>query len=434
MTPRIQFKRLLCMLGPSMLLGWFLTGCPPKGPDPFEIYGRALNEVRASDLPDAWPPEAVLVLGDSMIQTAFARAADLMLAELPDHLEVSFMAATIRLEPRIHRTVARLEATDTCDSCLLATIEIRGDTVLEISNPTGRMTRSLPWTGTLKAVYHLHIVQEVRGDVSIVAAPAEEDVWDVDLRFDRLDPAHQGLIAEPVREQLRRIVASGKRFSFQLARLEDDSVLAIRALRVRPVPAGIALDQAYVVVNPAHVEGDLPDPDDGWVAVVPAGTLLALVKAAMYQAPQPEDARIEPVTLELKQDRFVMDLRIYPNRWPRKPILIRASGTVGITPQNTLGLLSLDAVPVKERFSNPAKLLVRARLKDRIENALAASVPVSAEKDMGPGAARVVISSVACDQGQMIIRGNMEVVQGSTNAPHRGAVQPDPPPAEEVSP
>ncbi len=348
-----------------------------------------------------------------MLQTAFSRAADMTLAELPDKLEVRVMAATIRLLPHIRRTHSRIIATDTCTSCLLATIEVRGDTVLEISNPTGRMTRSLPWTGTLQAVYHLHTVKEVRGDVSIVAAPAEEEQWRVDLRFEKLEHAQASPWLDPIRDQLRRIVSSGKRFTIRLARLEDDSVLALRALRVRPVPSGLALDQAFVVVDPDHVGETLPDPGDGWAAWVPAGTLLALVKAAVFQAPQPEDARLEPIALSLEDGRFILDIRVHPNRWPYKPILLRATGTLGITESNRLSLLTLDAVPVKERFANPVKLLLRARIREQIENALAASIPVSAEKDVGPGAARVVITNVDCDDGRLVIRGKMEVVPGT---------------------
>ncbi len=407
------FRACFCFAAGLPLVAAVLAGCHASGPDPFESYGKALNEVRQAALPEDWRPEAVLVLGDAMLQTAFSRAADMTLAELPDKLEVSFMAATIRLFPRIHRTRSRIEATGACASCLVATIGVRGDTVLEISNPTGRMTRTLPWTGTLQAVYHLHTVQEVRGDVSIVAAPAEEDQWEVDLKFEKLDPAYATPLLDPVRDHLRRLVSSGKRFSIQLARIEDDSMLALRALRVRPVPGGIALDQAFMVVDPDHVEEALPDPGDGWAAWVPAGTLLALVKAAVYQAPPPEDGRLEPVALSLEDGRFVLDLNIHPNRWPHKPILLRATGAIGINANNTLGLVSLDARPVKERFANPLKVLLRARIKDQIDNALAASIPVSAERDMGPGSARVIITEVTCDDDRMVIRGKMEVVGGA---------------------
>jgi len=424
-------------LGPLVLIlgwvGWLGVGCHSRGPDPFETYALALEQVRAAPLAPDWSPDATLILGDTMIQQAFSDAADLMLAELPEAIHFKLLAATVQVKPGIVRTGSRLEASAECSSCLAASIALHGDSELYIANDTGEMTRQLAWTGTLRAMYRVEAVREPRGDIRILAVAVQENDWDLDLELESDATTAPALLINPAREKLRRLVASKRRFSLELARLENEGLVALRGLRVRPVAEGIALDQSYMVVSPATVSPDLPSPEEGWVAVVPSGTLLALIRAAIHQSEPPEGARFDAVGLRLEEGGFVLDLLVYPERWHRKPMALVARGTLGINDEQALSLLSLEAEPVVAgRFAGPAVLVLRARIQEQIARALEASIPVSADKELGPGQAQVMIYAVSTRADQLVIRGRMVVAPGHRGQDNRAST--DDPPIMTVSP
>jgi len=219
----------IALLLPAILL----AACAPKGPDPFLVYEAALQEAREAKLPSDWKAQTAIFFGTDLVEQSFARAADLMLAKLPSDTSVQWMATRVELELGLTRTGTSLVVSDVCASCIGARIELKGESSVTISNPTGTMHRKLPWTGALKALYRLHARKDARGDVVILVAPAESEHWELDIHFESVGERFQPLIMAPVRDKLRELVSKGTLFSLPLARVEHDGVLPLKAIRVR---------------------------------------------------------------------------------------------------------------------------------------------------------------------------------------------------------
>lgn len=269
---------------------------PPA--DPLHHQRLALAGLDVQDpLPPDWPAQATLSLDPDLVSGWIGETVAGELQDLPAKLTLPggvfgdlVLTQDLTVEPVEVAVVGGV---------LHVATPVRGDVEVVLQTLLGEAAEELSWTGTVLCAFRV----ELDGS-DVVARPHEPDRWGLELVLGESPDAVDATLGIVLEEALRAGLAVSPPPPRVLAVLPDQTV---RALRLRLGADALVVDFAFDVLNPGQV-GDVPSPEGGFVAVLPARTALALAQAAVLAEP-PTAEVVEPTSLRLSGTAFELGVR-----------------------------------------------------------------------------------------------------------------------------
>ena len=266
---------------------------------------RAYDEARAAALadpgpaPGSWRPDVKVQLSgklmDELISVVLAERG-----EFSEEIRVS--AAT--LQPRAVVKSLVLGESDACKTCLAIDLDLSG---------------TLDWSAGVLGSGEVDYTARVAFDASFEAKKGPKrwkvfakprDVRSVRLSVSGWSGAVKNVAEAPLKKWLDENFVSQIQ-PIEVATFGTDSI-PLRAMRVRPVRKGLAIEMLSSVPNPGRVA--VPDAQlkGGFIAWVSADTVVRYAAAESFElGPQDYDIVGEPRGFSLDKQRFSLDLRLW---------------------------------------------------------------------------------------------------------------------------
>jgi len=351
--------------------------CVGKPVDPLAADRARLLELDQTTVERDWPAQATVLLSERMLNARAQEAAANALAANESERRLSLLGMELVLRPNLAVERIRLAPSKACAACAALSADIIGVVDVALGGGgaalTKRVALSATATGTLEIV-----VTPLDGGRRLVqarAVPAGD--WAVELSLEGLSADWNAGISELLEDQLRQAVALQSLPDFDLVELPVEGPVRVRDLRIRVAERGLAIDFAFQVLDAGVAED--PAALDGWVAAVPAATVLGIARAAALREPPVDGHAPEPIRLDLDGDRFTLTVRLWTIAPKPTSRDFEVSGRFAV---GTNGALALDVDNAREvgaggRDLNPMTMITRAHILQRLTESLGAVVPSS---------------------------------------------------------
>jgi len=371
-------------------------------PDPLAGQRAALDAAAAAPLPEDWPAHASLVLSRSLLAESISSALDRPLAGGPP-MEMNILNTRVRAQPEVSSREITLTASTTCLSCLELRADLRGAHQVRIENNTGSRELELPWSAGFTALFEIGAEDGPTGGRQIVARVAAPAEWEAALEIDRLPALLGDMLGAGLERALKQQLAARELPAIPLVRLRASDPVPLRQARVRPAEDGaIAVDLGFGLPTTSAVTA-LPDPGDGWAAVLPTGTLQGVLSALVLRhPPQGEPVAPEITGLSTEGGQMTIDLRAWPLEgrpwWTPPPRDLRVS----LRPELTEGEIRVTAVDAE--VAGFGGRWLEDRILEEFTSTLAAPVPAATDV----GEARVVVETLTLSGDGLQMWGALE--------------------------
>ncbi|MCB9794619.1 MAG: hypothetical protein H6741_18045 [Alphaproteobacteria bacterium] len=406
----------------SLALLALLTGCVKPLPDPLAAQRGALSDLRESP-PPGWAPHASLVLGRAILDAAMLDAVTLALPWTQETMSTTAFGVTLSATPQLEVRDARMRGSALCESCLELEIDLEGSSLLALENRTGRREGAWPFTGTLRGVMEVALDADGETIVGRIAAP---DSWKADVQLEDLPLGFNAMFSQALSELARPVLERPDLPALPLIVLPDLGEARLNAVRVRPAGEHLVVDFHLPIPTAGEVR-ELPDPGEGWVAVLPAESALGLMQAAALAVPyDPEDGVLPEYTgLRFEDQGFVLDALAWPTRAPtlagrplgkKEPRPVRVRGRVGLTEAGELEVVTETAEWGTPGGAPPdlAALLMGQRPMKRLVETARATTPAKGEQELAGVAVVAWAERAVTVDNQLRVEGSMRAASAGS--------------------
>ncbi len=361
-----------------------------------------LLEIAEQPQPAGWQPQATLVVGRKLERRMLKMGVDAMMNGVPEQLDVPVpVLGSVAVRPSLDAPQVKLKSSKACDGCVRADVEWAG--TLDVGK--GKRNKSLPWTAD--TVTTLAFVTTDRNGAQVVELrPQPDGPQGVRVDVPALPPLYDSVVNGAMSHELRRQLDEGALSEpLQVLSLPPESGVKVRDLAVK-ARRGVELDLAFVTLHSGTV-ASVPDPGDGWAAVIPADTLLGLVHANAVQQEMVKGYAAEPTSLTIEDGRFEMGLKLWKAAKKPKYREYIVRGTVALQ-QGRLQFAADSAQSVGGGFfGDPMGAFVNAKLLEAMNEGASVALPGRQTLKLGDQKLVVRMDRVVADDDMVLVYGSV---------------------------
>ena len=391
------------------MVAWFLPAllaCAGHIQEQYEAEKAAVLAAAPAASAD-WSPDIRVRIRPEGLQDISTAALDAGLLAWDRALTVDGVAGlSAELTPKARVTRLELSPGRRCGDCLSVTAALKGSADWNLAGVKG----SLPFTAELGGV--LEVALEPEGDQHRLRARLGDltslSVQVGELRRLSVDDRLQGWVKKAVQAAP----------AFTVATLGGDG-LPLRAARLRIQPDAVVVDALSEMAAGAPVDdfsGTLEAGSD-WEVRASSETVLAMMRVAAFQAGMLDyDVAIDPRSLSVADDGFTLGLRLWRlsgRGWWRD---YTVDGRLGVQGRK----LTLEAEQATEGdkspgagLADPLALLAEGRILQAITDNLRQAVPGSRTAAFGDVKVRAATSRFVGEGGAVVLRGTLQVQEGT---------------------
>lgn len=417
---------LAAMLGSA--LGAVGCGEPQ---DPLARDRDALLRETKAPLQPGWPAEATILIGEPLLRTQLETALLGAIEDARPFLKLRSQFGELQVKPSLVVEGLTFAPTDACADCVAVTAKIGGNIAANLAGGAfSDFGLAAPYTGEATATVEVGVQSEASANEkeksgsaktkrdeqppkrSVVVTPREGS-WGLKLQLEGLPPelAREG--ERVVADVVQRALAEKKIGAIKVAELPTNDVADIKGLRARASDAGLAVDFAFATLQ----HGVAQTPDDagkGWVAHLPAKTLLGLAHAAALRAGVQDGWAPEPVGFSVADDVFTLRLKMWRVKAEPDFRLLEVVGRIVIE-DGEVKVVNDDVREVGEGSGftlDPVVIVTRAILLEEIRKGLSAVVPSEHSQAVGPaGRLKVTLERAVLQDDVIRLYGSVDLVR-----------------------
>ena len=398
------------MKRPVWLTLLLLAGCAK--PHPLLTQQEALTALAQTQPPGE--AHAVVQIGKPLVKAIERYGAERLVAEVPKQIPVDIpLLGQVVVKPGLKRPALTVNDAQ-CDGCL----RVDGQW-------SGRMTAGqqgpLDWSANTKTTLALTTRDTLDGGQELVFSTAPAGTQDVNVKMEGLSPMLSRLVSGLVSAEIEHQLRDGA-----LAEPVPLLELAPTAPHVHGVgldtKRGLAASPTFVALHHGAVS-NVPDPGEGFVAVVPSETLLGLVHAAMVWQEPVRGYAPEPVSLELRPDgTFSLGLTVWKaKRSAPKGRDYTLEGTMALD-DDMLVFEVTDAASTGGWGGDPKSFLIDKQLNSALEGGTRFEVPAVRDVQIGDDTFTVRATKLTVQGDQLQLFGTVDLP--SDAAPRKRKVKP----------
>ena len=396
------------MTRPAWLALLLLAGCAK--PHPLLSQQEALTALAQTKAPAE--AHAVVQIGQPLVAQIERYGAKRLVREVPKQIPVDIpLMGRVVVKPGLKRPTLTL-ADAGCAGCL----RVDGDW-------SGRMTAGkqgpLDWSASTRTTLALTTRETMDGAQELVFSTAPAGTQDVNVKMEGLSPMLSRLVSGLVSTEIERQLREGA-----LAEPVPLLELAPTAPHVHGVNVetkrGLAASPSFVALHHGTVS-DIPDPGEGFVAVVPADTLLGLAHTAMVWQEPVRGYAPEPVSLELRPDgTFSLGLTMWKaKRTAPKGRDYTLNGTIALDGDSLVFELT-DAESQSGWGGDPKAFIIDRQLSDALQGGTRYEIPAVRELQIGDETFTVRATKLTVQSDQLQLFGAVDL----PTVPNKGKVKP----------
>jgi len=372
---------------------------------------RAYDEARAAALadpgpaPGSWKPDVKVQLSGKLVDELIS----VVLAERGEFTEeIKVSAATLKPQVVVESLV--VGESEACKTCLAIDMDLSG---------------TLDWSAGVLGSGEVDYTARVALDASFEAKKGPKrwkvfakprDVRSVRLSVSGWSGAVKNVAEAPLKKWLDENFVS-KIQPIEVAAFGTESI-PLRAMRVRPVRKGLAIEMLSSVPNPGRVA--VPDAQikGGFIAWVSSDSVVRYAAAEAFEmGPQDYDIVGEPRGLSVDKQRFVLDLRLWKvggaGWWRDYSVL----GKLGVR-KKAIKLLADDVQEGEKSkgaaMADPLYFLGEGIVARKMEEAFAVSLPNIIQQKVGGMATLTRIGGVRGVGDVLEVNGRIEFIEPSS--------------------
>lgn len=377
----------------------FLGACTPDVIAMYEAEKSAALAV-ATDRPTDWEPDVVLDIAGPDFQDAVETSikAALSKEQPPIELPIAF-GVTATLRPVFSIEEAKLEASDSCPSCLSFDAVLIGKAAWSLGPASGTVPLDVGAQGVFALeVADGHVVQAVPRAVSSVRVRVK------DLAGLKMNPSKE--IQDWLTTQL-----AGRLPKIKVVDL-DTSVLPVRDLRLRSKGGAVRIEALTNVPGAKPVEA-VDAPAEGVRLAISETALVGLARRAAFEKGELTlDVYADPLEMNVEGKEFTLDLRLWRlvgRGWWRD---YRVYGDLQVDG----GALRLVAKRVEDLGKSPGAGLVdplaalfEGKILEAITDSITRSLPATQRQDLGVVQLRAETTAVSGRDDMLVVDGRLVV-------------------------
>ncbi len=392
---------------PIALLALVFTGCGPKA-HPLQSQRDLIAQAASRPAAEGWAPMASVGVAKSLRRDLLDIGEKSLKGAIPDGLEIGApMIGTIRVDPLKKDPKLTIRQSKACDSCIRADVTFQGE--LTLGN---QKKKKLPWNADAVATFRLDTADVAEGQ-AVVVRPDPDAPSGIRVKMPTLPPLYEPVANGAASAELSRQLTEGKLSKpTPLLTLPTASGIRVNGLRVK-LAGQTRLDLSFATLKHGEV-GALPDPGEGFVAVLPEQTLLGLIHAGAVQQDMVKRYAAEPTSLQLSDGGFTLGLRVWKAAKKPKFRDYTVQGEIVLGPKG-LAFKTGEAQADGPGWKGPVGAIVNKQISKGLEDA-AVRLPTQMDFELGGSTMRASVDEVVADDGVMVLRGT---VSDTASVPQR---------------
>ncbi len=383
-----------------------LLACPGRPRDPLADDRARLAELERSPPTPGWPAEASALISEAALARQLEQGFANALAERGGSFRINTpLGFDLEVQPLLKVTEVALADSPSCATCVQATLSIGGEVRTGVVAGEATAGRSFAVEASSRGELEVRLQRREQGGAVVTARPVAPESWQISVALADLPMAWNLGLSQLLEDQLIGYLQQRPPEDLQLLQLEDESSVRIRDLRLRGRGGGqFAIEFSFQVLAAGQVAPEAQG-DADLTVLVPAATLLGIARAAALRSPPVDGHAVEPIRLELAEDRFSLWLRLWTvaSRPSARDFLVE--GRFELDPEAGVQLRaerSRELGPAGSRL-DPLGLLTRTAILAKLEHSLSAMLPAKVQRPVLGQVAELSVQRVRAEQGVLVI-------------------------------
>ncbi|MBT3218898.1 MAG: hypothetical protein HN348_07380, partial [Proteobacteria bacterium] len=323
--------------------------------------------------PTEWESQAAIVVGDGLVDAILAAAVTEYTTDTVLWKQAGPRGTMLTLVPQIDPPDAHISSSPNCSDCLEVTIDWSGSIQADILGWDTEFDFEGQTDTTLK------IATVVRENTRVLEVQPGDQPTTASLDFDLSEP-YNSAIAYFVESQVVSTVSESLKEPIGLFELQSDGPVQLLDLRVR-VEEDVVVEPFFAVLESGTAR-PLPTVDDEFAILLPAETLLGLVRAVALREEPEKNFRIEPTELHFTKDHFSFGVRVW--KVARRPAYreYRVEGLLGLDDNGDLLIRADEAQEVdNDGWGGLVGALVKAKVLSYLRKGVELGIPGRVEQE-----------------------------------------------------